>query len=91
MNIRFHCPSCHSSADIEEVMGGVIQFSTIDSIQKAETLGAIIMDYDGVRTEGGEVTHYQCEHCGWNLPCGNPEELSDWLQQNGMLEEGHSF
>ena len=51
-------------------------------------------DYDGIVTDGGEVSHYQCSKCGKSLcdkesDCvvNDPEELAEWLKENCPQED----
>ena len=88
MELIFNCLECGHNI-LEEIMTDVIQTSVLSAIDDSGAL-----DYNGVSSEGGEVSHYQCANCGKSLrdkesDCvvNDPKELAEWLKENCPQED----
>lgn len=62
---KWTCPVCYEHV-IEEVMTGVTQSSSIDSIHYDEEADIVFAEYGKVSCEGGDTDtiRYQCMQCG---------------------------
>ena len=82
--LKFICPEC-GCKKLEEIMTGVIQSYSIDSIFEN---GVIDFPVNGGCCEGGEVDCYECRDCGYilktehNCNINGEEELVQWLKRN---------
>ena len=84
MKVKFRCPQCNCEQQIEEVLTNVYQYSTIVDIDED---GCVDYGRTETLTEDGEITHYQCANCSWEIPnIDMPEDLFKWLKENNMLE-----
>ncbi len=93
--LNFKCPNknnkCNSNT-VEEVLSGIVQYSTIGDIEK--DVDEVYADYGEVSYDGDEaqIERYQCAECGYVIKDedGNtiitPERLWDWLKVKGMLK-----
>lgn len=75
MNYKWKCKIC-GCEKIEEVMTGVTQSSSVESIYYDKTSDEIIAEYAEVSTDGGhfETIRYQCIKCG--APVSREELIS---------------
>ena len=80
----FKCPECEHDK-IEEVLTNVVQYSTVDSLFKLES-GEVCADYSDCNWDGGEVSRYQCQRCGFVI-AETAEELWNWLVEKGFCHE----
>jgi DNA-directed RNA polymerase subunit RPC12/RpoP len=85
----FTCPKCGSHI-LEEVMCGVIQTTVISDVEEMET--GVACDYvEATPTyDEGEVTHYQCGHCG-EIVAENETELAELLFPKEERNDGLHF
>ena len=87
MKIKFECKNCKCNL-LEEVVTDVDMYSTISDMEKTDN--GVAVCYRNSNTEFGDVLHYQCANCDEIIEDGaitSPEELYEWLESNGMLEE----
>jgi hypothetical protein len=79
----FKCPRC-GAPRLEEIMVGAIVSSEVIEVSENGEVG-----YGEQETNEGEVDHYQCTDCGWELPGGalRGEELYEALKKEYPDEE----
>ena len=66
----FTCPNC-SGHQVEEVMSQVVLSTPIlevsvdeEDVDELNLAVSVEYDHDNETTDGGEVEHFQCLHCG---------------------------
>jgi len=92
MKVKFKCPNCEND-QVEEVVGGFIQYSVVTDIEIEDPDGEVWvnLDYGEVSYEPGrepEIIDYVCSKCGYRIGVDNPTGLSAWLEDRGMIEKG---
>lgn len=88
LKVNFKC-RCGGKT-LEEVLVDVIYFSPVDEVEldSPEDTTLHYASPDLCSMEGGEVREYRCSLCGDAIPdCDSPEQLYEFLEQSGMLEE----
>jgi len=75
---KFKCPKCKHN-QIEEVVTDAIKYSIIKNISLAG-----VTEYGKVHCEEGFLSYYQCAKCGNTIPASSPEDLAEWLKENGV-------
>lgn len=89
MKIKFRCDVCEHDI-IEEVLSDVTQYSKISDIEQFDNFPyktTVALDYGESNVEGGDLSHYQCQECGFLIKATSPEELFEFLEKNNMLKE----
>ncbi len=89
----FKCPKC-GCPTLEEILINVTQSTTFQRVNcDAEITEP---DYQNTSTEGGEVSSYQCQACGFVLKdeqghiINDTQALRRWLEKNGQKTEPES-
>jgi len=82
MNLKFTCPNCKNHR-LEEVMTNVTLTSVISKIDADGD-----HEYDKAINEDGEISQYQCVHCGYIIgeqhggPITDCDEMAEWVKEN---------
>ena len=77
--MKFKCPKCGNNV-AEEIITDCTVLNIVLGTEDGEDL-----EYGhGGEVNGGEISRYQCESCGYVIPnvCG-VEEMSEWIRKNG--------
>jgi len=73
-SLTFTCPECGSNV-IEDVTVNVSLFSRITSLNEDGDF-----EYDLEDSSDGELSHYQCWHCGYVIVDENGLKINDCLE-----------
>ena len=89
----FKCPKCGCPI-FEEILNGVTQSTTFQRVTCEEQITE--PEYQNTSTEGGEISRYQCQACGFVLQneqghiINDTQALRQWLEKNGQKTEAES-
>jgi len=79
--MKFKCPECGDDR-IEEVLLGVVQYTEVQNVTDED--GNPSIKYGEHSLDAGEVSHFQCLHCGEHI-ADDEEDLLAYLKENDML------
>lgn len=89
----FQCPKC-GCATFEEILTNVTQSTAFQQVNCDEDVTE--PDYQNTSTEGGEISRYQCQSCGFVLcnergeTINDPQALRQWMEKHGQKHPGDS-
>ena len=80
--LSFICPKCG-----KEKLECVMENGSISGVLAIHKDGLFEFDNSPVDSE---LLYYQCENCGFQLPCDNDQDVVVWIKENCEQPEGYT-